>query len=552
MLQRPVENMAGINFRQITYPEDLPRELEYIRRLSEGAIDHYRMEKRFLRPDGSTLWADVSLSAIYDETGKAVNYLGMATDIQQKKTDREALIHSEEHFRMLADLPFEGIAVSENGMIIDINTAASTLLGYAKEEMIGRPSTHFLHPDDIEEATRNIIHESETRYEVRLRKKDGTYLPVETKARVLVKDGRHLRVTAFHDISVHKALEQQLRHFNQRLQAQVNEAYLEIYGYSREELIEQPFTRMVKPEERDAAQELHDKFINEELSEIPSRWEVVDKAGDIHFVLVTAARFVDNNGNPFKITTVNDITHYHQVEEKQKIQERFLIQQSKLALMGEMLAAIAHQWRQPLNTLGLIIQDIKEAYDFKELDEAYIRDVEERGMTQIAYMSRTIEDFRHFFTPTRNVATFSLEASIQAVFDLLEKQFTHHNIALTLEGEKEIEVTGNDSEFRQVLINLFNNARDAFLEHNIKERHILVTVSRDQAWIVIAIEDNAGGVDDETLAKLFEPYFTTKGEKGTGIGLYMSRLIIHEGMSGEITVARAHRGLCFTIRLPAP
>lgn len=246
--------------------------------------------------------------------------------------------------------------------------------------------------------------------------------------------------------------------------------------------------------------------------------------------------------------------------EKNRQKDRILAQQSKMAAMGEMLGAIAHQWRQPLNTLGLIIQDVKEAYIFNELDDVYIDQVIEKSMKQIKHMSKTIDDFKNFLSVDKIKERFSLLQAVKEARQLVEAQLTNHGILCIIEelGFDDYEIEGFPNEFKQVVVNIINNARDAVEDRRIKEEEFRkidakIQISADknkEDEIAISISDNGGGISDWIIDRIFEPYFTTKEQgKGTGIGLYMSKLIVEDSMNGRITVSNMDDGVEFKIYL---
>lgn len=238
--------------------------------------------------------------------------------------------------------------------------------------------------------------------------------------------------------------------------------------------------------------------------------------------------------------------------EKSRKQEQMLLQQSRLVAMGEMIGNIAHQWRQPLNALGLSIQNLEMASEFGELDHDYIVNMIDSAMKQVTYMSKTIDDFRNFVNPNSAQIRFDLGEAIEESIRLLNPTLNSSSIRTTVQKpEGTIKILGNASEFKQVIVNLINNAKDAFIENNIFDRVMKIRVVDDAERVIIEFEDNAGGIPSDIIGRIFEPYFTTKEEgKGTGIGLYMSYEIIKEKMNGSISAANTPNGVTFTIILP--
>ena len=236
---------------------------------------------------------------------------------------------------------------------------------------------------------------------------------------------------------------------------------------------------------------------------------------------------------------------------KSRQNERLLIQQSRQAAMGEMIGNIAHQWRQPLNTLGLVLQNIYFSYQVDELDDEFMQKSVEKGKMLITSMSKTIDDFRNFFKPNKLKENFNIAHSIQNAIALIDASYKSHNITLKTDFVSDIEIRGYPGEFSQVILNILSNAKDALLENQKSDKVVTVTTALEKESVVITIEDNAGGIPDNILSKIFDPYFTTKEEgQGTGIGLYMSKMIIETNMNGRLSVENSAHGARFTIRLP--
>ena len=232
-------------------------------------------------------------------------------------------------------------------------------------------------------------------------------------------------------------------------------------------------------------------------------------------------------------------------------QEQILIQQSRFAAMGEMIGNIAHQWRQPLNALSLLLQNIENAYDTGRLDQAFISHVVEKGNMLTTTMSTTIDDFRNFFKPNRSKELFDAEAQLNKVLLMMHASFEDNSIDIILNLEPNLKINGFSNEFSQVLLNILNNAKEALVEHQNDKRIIKVQGFKHRNEICMSITDNAGGIEEDILEKVFDPYFTTKEEgKGTGIGLYMSKVIIETNMHGRLSVRNDVEGATFSIYLP--
>ena len=238
------------------------------------------------------------------------------------------------------------------------------------------------------------------------------------------------------------------------------------------------------------------------------------------------------------------------IEERTE-QSKLLIQQSRLASMGEMIGNIAHQWRQPLNALGLLIQKLELFSSRGKLTEELLKENVQKANSIITGMSTTIDDFRDFFKPDKQMERFDLKSVVAEVMILLETGLTEADISVTIQiDQSECVVYGFKNEFMQVIINLINNAKDTMVDRNIKNRHIMIIGKQKQDKVILTLSDNAGGIPEEIIDRIFEPYFTTKEEgKGTGIGLYMSKMIIEENMHGQIRVKNNNKGAEFSMIL---
>lgn len=340
--------------------------------------------------------------------------------------------------------------------------------------------------------------------------------------------------------------------------AVVNPAYCKIYGYSEQELIGEHFTKVVAEENRDLMRELHDTFIQGGQEEIPIEWDVVGKEGKKLHILATAGKLDNIVGGPFKIITITDMTEAHEARLLQKHQESLLIQQSKLASMGEMLGAIAHQWRQPLNVINCTTLDLHLKKQMGVLEDAYFSEAIAKLGEMTQSMSKTIDDFMNFFKPSKEKKHFSLHTSVEYAIHILSAQLKSHGVGVVNEVGKDVMVYGVKGELEQVILNLLSNARDAFEEKEVPVKEIRFYASPlKDGGVELIVEDTAGGIDEPLLGKIFDPYFTTKGDKqGTGIGLYMCVTIMEKTFRGSISAvnwynnANLREGAKMLLRFP--
>lgn len=238
---------------------------------------------------------------------------------------------------------------------------------------------------------------------------------------------------------------------------------------------------------------------------------------------------------------------------KNQEKEKLLIQQNKLAAMGEMIGSIAHQWRQPLNNISLILHFIRDNAHDPKFAHTQLADYVNRAKKQITYMSETIDDFRNFYKPSKNKELFDLKSAIISTLGILQTTLEKNQILLDISGES-TQIYGYENEFKQAILNILSNAKDAIrAKKRFKEKfqgRIDIRLYDMQERSKITIANNGGEASDEVLARMFEPYFTTKfQDKGTGIGLYMTKAIIEESLGGEIFAKNHDEGVLFGIIL---
>jgi len=223
-----------------------------------------------------------------------------------------------------------------------------------------------------------------------------------------------------------------------------------------------------------------------------------------------------------------------EVENSRK-KDQVMFQQAKLASLGEMLQNIAHQWRQPLGALTMIIQGFEAKFLSGKLDKVFIESRVSDAMLLSKNMSDTLEDFRTFFHPHKIHTRFTLRETIEKAIALSKYQLNKGKITISLEMREDIQIYGYENELTHILLNLINNSKDAFIHTDIAQKQILIIVKDTTNHAIISVIDNAGGIKDAIMSKIFEPYFTTKHKSvGTGIGLYMSKQIVEKHMHGKI------------------
>lgn len=529
------------------------------------------------------------LEVFASETSYGGEIVGVVRDITRKKQIEQVLQESEERFRRLSDLTFEGLFIHDKGIIIDLNLSLAKMFGYSREELLGKNVIEeFAHKDDRQKILKNIIKDYALPYEVVGMKKDGTLIPLEVEAKNVVRDdGEVIKVTAIRDITLRKQAEAALKESEYRFKAlseatreaifisekgiciETNEAAVNMFGYSYDEIIGIFGTDVIAPESRELVKSNMMSGFEKPYDAIAQRKDGSKFHAEFH------GRMYEYKGKKVRLTAVRDISvrKKHEIllqESKEKLQQfniqlldlveaeveksrekdRMMQIQSKQAALGEMVGNIAHQWRQPLNEIGLYIQNLQDKYEFEELTAENLNETVEKTMNKLEYMSQTIEDFRNFFRSDKEKTRFLLNISIDKALSLTKASFKNCSIQIILNLQEGIYITGYPNEFSQVVLNILNNAKDILVEREIENPQVIINLSGQDKKVILTISDNAGGINEDIIDKIFEPYFTTRDKiTGTGLGLYISKTIIERNMAGRLSVKNIKDGVEFKIEL---
>jgi two-component system sensor histidine kinase/response regulator len=228
-------------------------------------------------------------------------------------------------------------------------------------------------------------------------------------------------------------------------------------------------------------------------------------------------------------------------------------QNQKKAAMGDLIGIIAHQLKQPLNMISIISEKVIMDYEFNELERKSIEDFEKKLHEELKFMSNSIDELRNFFRPDKHTEDILLKDTIDKSLSIIANGITQKGIKIIKEFDNDIKINSISSELQQVYINILTNAKDAIMENNIQDAFIKIfteeKVIDNKKLAFIIIEDNGGGIEDDIIDKVFNSNFTTKGQKGTGIGLHLSKMIIQDSLHGEITVSNTNSGAKFQIIL---
>jgi PAS domain S-box-containing protein len=395
---------------------------------------------------------------------------------------------AEQKYRTILELASDGVhIVDEDGYLIEHSKNFADTLGYSDDELKGMHVSEWdvaFTPEQIAKILPNLLYSSQT-FETKQKRKDGTIVDVQISAKgIMINNKRHLYASQ-RDITKNKKYEQKILEQSHELQ-------------QKNDLLNTQYKELEESEQKI-------KKINESLE------KMVEKK-------------TEENFKQFQI----------------------LQHQSKLASMGEMIGAIAHQWRQPLNALGIRIQKLKFNYHKNQIDEDFILKFIDENKQTIEFMSKTIDNFRSFFRVDKAKSEFDVRESIEDVTNMITAQLKHHNISLEIIGDTFV-IDGYKTEFQQVILNIVSNAKDILIKKNITDPKITIKLYHDN---LVTIEDNGGGIEFDILDRVFEPYFTTKEQgEGTGMGLYMSKMIIEDNMNGKLYASNNEFGAIFIIEM---
>jgi len=553
------------------------------------------------KKDGGLVWQSATVSPIFDDNGSITHFLSIQEEIGARKLEEAARKKAEEDLfnakqvvqLVLDHIPQNVFWKNLDSVYIGGNAAYLATCGVSSSDELKGKTDFDLYPPEharkYRRDERNVMRRNRNRinYEEQMITHSGNLRWLQTsKIPLHDQTGNVVGVLGmFEDITERKAVQQELADTLQQLRtildnAQVgivflrdnrliwvNRRLVEMFGYKQKEMLGKSLDvffptiddfRKVNAES-DAVLPQGKPYETERLMRRKNgrtfwghlRGMAVDTRSMAKGSIWTLMDIDSRKTAEQELLELNTTLAQRVYEEiaNGMEKERLLIQQSRHAAMGEMIGNIAHQWRQPLSVLGLILQNIGIDHEDNELTgealNAYITD----AMRAIRQMSGTIDDFRNFFSPSRQKVDFNLRQAIDETLALLSASLKSHNIEVQVSGPENIEIHGHQNEFSQMLLNLIGNAKDALEARKPERPVIVIETAFDGKHATITVQDNAGGVPPEIAEKIFDPYFTTK-EKGTGIGLYMTKTILEKHMHGTIAFRNGDQGAEFTIELP--
>jgi len=468
----------------------------------------------------------------------------------------------------------------ETSFIFDANKKACDYYGYSKEEITSMKITDIntLPAEEVSRIIESVSVQKADHFIFRHRLNNGTIRDVEVYSSPVKIKEKHLLFSIIHDIYDRMILEDERnRFFNKSLHMiciasndgyfkLVNPMFTKVLGFTAEEIYSRPMAEFMHPDDVARTFEEVEKqikglittnFENRYLCKDGSykilSWMAgpVLEGGRIYAVArdVTLQKKLEE-----EIKTIN-LNLQHKVTEevnKNRIKDQIMFEQAHYISLGELLMNISHHWRQPLCSVGLFIQDIKDAYLHNELNETYLDNSVKHAMNELKMLSNTIDNFRNFYIRDKKYLEFNISAEINKAEMILFGEIQEKGILIEKQLDDYLIIKGDPHEFAHVILNILTNAIENFEKINIPNRVIKIKLYKEDIIdkIIIIISDNGGGISKEIINKVFDPYFTTKDKiRGTGMGLYMVKMIIEKNLNGSISLINSDNGCEFRIEL---
>nr|MDA3908397.1 PAS domain-containing sensor histidine kinase [Sulfurimonas sp.] len=520
-------------------------------------------------PNGEKIYLVTIKSPLVDSKGNIFGLVGNSINMtKQKKVEKELSVSNDKFEKAFNNTP--NIIIISNlktGKIYDVNKTFTNLIGYKKDEVIGKTTFEIDLWHDFED--RNKYLETFNKFG----SIDGDIYKINTKhkniiigkvhASLITISGEEYILAVAEDITEKqknlKLLEEKKRELETIIQEApnpimlhnengkvllVNKVWEELTGYKYEEIDTiAKWTKKAYGEKMLVAKERMDILypIHGKVDE--GEYNIITKDGETIIWQFSSAPLGIIDGVRTVISSGMDITEL-------KHKDDLIMMQSRHAAMGEMIGMIAHQWRQPISVIAMVANNVLLDIALDSFDATQAEKFAQTILNQTSHLSKTIDDFRNFFKPDKEVSKVKLQDIIEETITIVNNSLIHNNITLKTSFKSNSEVDAYPRELMQVFVNIINNAKDAITSNSIEKPIIQIKVYDDDKYVNTEICDNGKGIDAAVLPKIFDPYYTTKDEKtGTGLGLYMSKMIIENHLNGVIEAKNDEQGACLRVRL---
>lgn len=452
------------------------------------------------------------------------------------------------------------------------------MLGYEDDEFGNSLESwkNVMHPDDAQEAISYVLEcqknpDKEYKKEYRVRHKDGSWIWILDRGKTIYEKGMPVRMVGFHtDITEKRIKELKIREVQRLLSNIINSidnlifvkdrnfiylecngAFAKFVGKSREEIIGKSDYELFPEEVASFFREKDKIMLQEKVPKANYEWVVYPDESSVYLYTFKAPLYDEKGAIIGIVGNSVDMTESYHDKKALEEKEEIMIAQSRHAAMGEMISMIAHQWRQPISVISMDANNVLVDIELESVNDESLKSDVSDIIEQTKYLSQTIDDFRDFFKPSKIKDEVLVSDVFMEAYSVISKSLENNNIEVHNSFKNNTTLLIFSRELLQVFLNILKNAKEALLENKESSRVIINTIYEDSTSVIISMCDNAGGIEDDILQKIFEPYFTTKETKnGTGLGLYMSKTIIEKHLKGSIVAFNQDEGVCFEIRLP--
>jgi PAS domain S-box-containing protein len=332
----------------------------------------------------------------------------------------------------------------------------------------------------------------------------------------------------------------------------LNDRFAQMLGYTKDEILSMDITKLTYSDDREKNSIAYSNVTEGRKSYFEIDKRCTKKDGSLlwlHVVFIRLKKVLVDDGVHVAVIC-QDITDKIKLSEDLKAKEEMMIVQSRHAAMGNMMGMIAHQWKQPLSIIGMIVNNFKLDHELGNTTEDCTLENFNQIEAQVNYLSQTIDDFRNFFKPNKEKELKKVDDVLEQSLKLVGKSLQNNQIEVLRNYDVKTEINVFPNELVQVFINLLNNAKDAIVNSKIKNPQVIIDTFEDEHNIFVNIRDNGGGIPEDVIEKIGDIYFTTKGELGTGLGVYMSKMIIEKQLEGELKWENYDGGALFSIIIP--
>ncbi|MDK9693699.1 MAG: PAS domain S-box protein [Sulfurimonas sp.] len=551
----------------LVHPDDFEQAKIDIQKSLEKPDVFYENIHRLKHKNGHYIWNMAKGLTIFEDD-KPVRMVGSHNDITKIKeleSQNELLQTAFNHAQM------SFVLTDKDGNIEYVNPWFAKLTGYSPEEVKGQNprilKTDYLAPEDYVHIWEELTHDHIWRGVFKNKKKDGaTYWEAAT---IVPIKNEHGEIIKYIGLKNEITDEVNLKENVERLAAIIDSAQIEMYvfgandlkflyanraaleniGYELKEIFDKtPFEIKNLP---------RDEFI-QKIKPLESELKSIDfeaihkrKDGSLYPVnaIVQKTRFW---GKEAYLAIVYDISEHKKMLQKLQETQEMMLSQSRHAAMGEMIGMIAHQWRQPISVISMIVNNMLVDLELSGVDEEECLHGAKNILGQIDYLSKTIDDFRDFFRPNKEKESIKIINIAKEVETIIGASLTNHNIEFTIQNSTTKEVKTFSRELLQVFMNILKNAKEALGTDKRSNKKIVLSIYEEDGFVTVQICDNGAGIKSEVLPRIFEPYFSTKDQKtGSGLGLYMSKIIVEKHLGGTIFAQNSKEGgACFWVKIP--